>query len=104
MRLTFPQTRKAWVQLIGATVTTAAIAWEQYSDLIPGLQPQTIAAIGGLLSAVAVFFVPNDPNEKQIQRAMFLAAGPNKFTPQTKAQPAPTEKPGRHPGESRGQH
>ena len=58
MRLQFPQTRKAWVSLIGATITTAAVAWGQFGDLT-GLNPQTITAIGGLLSAIGVFFVPN---------------------------------------------
>jgi hypothetical protein len=31
-------------------------------------------------------------------------AGPNKFEPTTKADPAPTEKPGRKPGQSREHH
>lgn len=68
MKITFPQSRKAWVSLIGGVVTTAAILWQQYGDVLPG-NPQTIAAIGGLLSAVAVFFVPNQLTKAQVAQA-----------------------------------
>lgn len=105
MRITFPQSRKAWVALAGTIITTAAVAWQQFGDLIPGLQPQTITAIGGLLTAIAAFWVPNQLTNAQIMFAQSLSPrGPNKFSPTTYAQPAPEEQPGRHPGESREHH
>lgn len=107
MRVTIPQSRKAWLALLGGVVTTAAIAWQQYGDLIPGLQPQMISAIGGLLTAISVFFIPNRPLQQAPPNGavglLDMTKG-GKFEPTTKAPPPYTEPPGRHPGESREHH
>jgi hypothetical protein len=80
------QTAKSWVALIGSAISVTVFGLQQSMQFLPPNWALTANAVLGVLTAIAVFLVPNAPATKA---ANAPANGPHSPWPDTGLMPEP---------------
>ena len=91
---TSAQTAKSWVALIGSAINVTVFGLQQSMQFLPPNWALAANAALGVLTAIAVFLVPNAPATKPAlvpatKPALAPADGPRSYWPDTELPPEP---------------